>query len=132
MLAFIFLILTIAEIFLTIQIVKFLKNAQKRVETCHEKFILVSTEILMINDKIKDTIKKTNKVLKFVTNKRFFQTVAVLKTVFNTVQIILLIRSLDFSKNKGLLNYKNVKKLLLSEIIRRFIRKVILNTANLV
>ena len=132
MLVFIFLILTISEICLTVFLVKLMFNAQKRVEAYHEKFILVATEFLIVNDKIKETIRKTNKVLKFVTNKRFYQTIAILKAVFNTIQVILFIKSFNFSKKNGLLNYKNIKKLIVSEAIRHFIRKIILNTAELV
>ena len=125
------LILTIIEILLTVFAVNKLIELEKKVDEFHEKFILISTEILIINDKIKETVRKTNKVLRFITNKKFYQAISIAKLVFNTIQIILLIRSFDFAKGK-LFNYKNIKKLFVSEIIRRFLRKIILTTANLV
>ena len=131
MLNFCFLILTILEICLTVFLVSKLIKLEKYVNNIHLKLILISTEILMINDKIKETIKKINKVLRFITNKKIYQAIGFLKIVFNTVQIILLIRSFDFKDGK-FLNYKNIKRFFLSEIIRKIIRKLILTTANLV
>lgn len=126
------LILTVAEIYATILIVAKIVEIEKKVDEFHEKFLLIAKEILVINDRLKDTIGKINKVLEFITNKRLYQTIDILKIAFNTVQIILLIRSFDFSKNKKLLNYKNIKDLVLSEFARRITRKIILASANLV
>ncbi len=131
MLDFCFLILTIFEICLTVFLVIKIIKLEKRVDEIHEKFILISTEALIINDKIKETIGKINKVLKFITNKNFYKAISILKTVFNTVQIFLLIRSFDFSKGK-IFNRKNIKRFFMSEIIRRIIRKFILSAADLV
>jgi len=132
MLELCFLILTVIEICATIFIVAKIVDFEKKVDEFHEKFLLIAKEILVINDRLKDAIGKINKVLEFITNKRLYQTIDILKTAFNTVQIILLIRSFDFSKNKKLLNYKNIKDLVLSEFARRITRKIILASANLV
>ena len=121
----------IFEIAITVFAVIKLRELEQKVDKAHEKMLIISTEVLILNDKIKEIMIKINKVLKFITNKRFYQVISILKTAFNTVQIILLIRSFDFSNGK-LFNYKNIKKLFVSEIIRRFIRKILLNTANLV
>ena len=131
MLNFCFLILTILEICLTVFLVSKLIELEKYINNIHLKFILISTEILIINDKIREIIKKINKVLKFITNKKIYQTIGFLKIAFNTIQVILLIRSFNFKDGK-FLNYKNIKRFFLSEIIRKIIRKLILTTANLV
>ena len=132
MLEFCFLILTITEICLTIFIVAKIIDFEKKVNEVHRIFLVKATEFLILNDKILETVKKLNKVLKFISNKKFYQTISIIKTVFNTVQIILLIRSFDFSKGRKLLNYKNFKRLLFSEVARRFARKMILSSGNLV
>ena len=132
MLDFCYLILIILEISATVFFVRKLIALEKKVDEFHEKFLLIATEVLIVNDKIRESIQKINKVFKFITNKRLYQTIDALKITFNTIQIILLIHSFDYSKNKKLLNYKNIKKLFLSEIIRMATRKIILATANLV
>jgi len=124
------LILIILEITLTILIVIGINILDKKVKDFHEKFILLSTEVLILNDKIKETISKTNKVLNFITNKRLYQIINIAKVTFNTIQFILFIRTFDFKK--GILNYKNLKRLFLSEIARRFLRKILLDSAKLV
>ena len=129
MLDFCFLILTILEICLTIFLVKTFIMLENRVNEFHEKIILVVTEALVINDTIRETVKKINKVLRFIANKRFYQVLNILKVSFDTFQIVLFLRSFDYKKG---LNYKNIKRLFMSEIARRFLRKILINSANLI
>ena len=126
------LILTIIEICVTIFLVIKLTDLEKKVDEIHEKFLLMAKEVLVINDKIRETIKKINKVLTFITNKNIYRFIDVMKIIFNTVQIFLLIRSFDFKKKGGIFNYKNLKKLFVSEVARRFLRKIVLTGAELV
>ena len=55
-----------------------------------------------------------------------------MKITFNTIQVILLIRSFDFKKKGGIFNHKNLKKLFVSEVARRFLRKIVLMGAEIV
>lgn len=129
-LCFIFLI--ILEICATIFAVYKLTALEAKIDEFHEQFLILAKEVLVINEKVQETIKKINKVLKFITNKKLFKIITVLKTIFNIIQLILFIRSFDFSKNKKILNYKNIKKLFLTEFVRRIVRKFLLSTADLI
>ena len=126
------ILLTVSEVYLTVFLVKKFIEFEEKINEIHRKFIVIATEVLIINDKIIEIIKKLNKVLNFITNKRVYQTISILKTIFNTAQIILLIRSFDYSKNKNIFNYKNMKKLVMSEVIRRITRKIIFSAVKLV
>lgn len=130
MLDFVFILLIILEVILSTIIVNKLIVFEKQVVTLNNKLIASSKMILIINNKIKKTITTLNKFVSVITNKKFIQVQKIIRITINIIEIVVLLRSLNLSKGIKSINYKNIKKLLLAQVIRKMIRKSINYLAN--
>lgn len=123
MLDFVFILLIILEVILSTIIVLKLIELEKRVVLINEKLTVSSKIIFVVNDKIKKTITTINKFVSIVTNKKFIQISKIIRITLNIIEIIILLRSLDLSKGLKSINYKNIKKLVFAQIVRKMLRK---------
>lgn len=130
MLDFVFILLIILEVILSTIIVNKLIVFEKQVVALNNKLIASSKMILIINNKIKKTITTLNKFVSVITNKKFIQVQKIIRITINIIEIVVLLRSLNLSKGIKSINYKNIKKLLLAQVIRKMIRKSINYLAN--
>lgn len=126
MLDFVFILLIFLEIILSAICVYQLIQLEKKVLVYNEKLTILSEKIIETNKSIRKIIKKINKVVSIFSNKKFIVAKDILKFTLNTIQIIILIRSLNISKGfiKSI-NFKNIKKLFYAEIIRKILFKII-------
>lgn len=126
MLNFVFILLIILEIFFTVFCVQKILICEKKVEELNEKVIAWGKIIIEFHQKLNSVIEKINKVVSIFTNKKFIQIKKIIQITIDIVQIIILFRSLDFSKGlKKAFNFKNAKKILLAQITRELARKVL-------
>ena len=130
MLDFVFILLIILEVILSTIIVNKLIVFEKQVVALNNKLIASSKMILIINNKIKKTITTLNKFVSVITNKKFIQVQKIIRITINIIEIVVLLRSLNLYKGIKSINYKNIKKLLLAQVIRKMIRKSINYLAN--
>ena len=130
MLDFVFILLIFLEVILSTIIVNKLIVFEKQVVALNNKLIASSKMILIINNKIKKTITTLNKFVSVITNKKFIQVQKIIRITINIIEIVVLLRSLNLSKGIKSINYKNIKKLLLAQVIRKMIRKSINYLAN--
>ena len=125
MLNFVYILAILSEIILCTMCVVQLIKLEKRVLELNEKLFLIQDAVLDVNKKIKDIIIKINKVVSIFKNKKFIAIKRILKITMNTIQVVIFLRSLDFSKGLKSINYKNIKKILYAEAIRRIIVKTL-------
>ena len=130
MLDFVFILLIILEVILSTIIVNKLIVFEKQVVALNNKLIASTKMILIINNKIKKTITTLNKFVSVITNKKLIQVQKIIRITINIIEIVVLLRSLNLSKGIKSINYKNIKKLLLAQVIRKMIRKSINYLAN--
>ncbi len=114
----------IFEIILTNIAVLKIIQLEKKVIQYNENLTIAGKIIINTSAKIKETIKNVNKVVKLVVNKHTINAFKIIRTTINVIQIITLIRSLDLSKGLKI-NYKNIKKIVITEFIRKIIRKLV-------
>ena len=123
MLDFVFILLIILEVILSTIIVLKIIELEKRVVLINEKLTVSSKIIFVVNSKIKKTITTINKFVSVVTNKKFIQISKIIRITLNIIEIVILLRSLDLSKGLKSINYKNIKKLIFAQIVRKMLRK---------
>ena len=80
-------------------------------------------KILEINLLLKDAIKKINKVISILTNRRFLSALRIIQFTISVVQIVVLIKSLDFSKGLKSINFKKIKKVFYTQIFKELFKK---------
>lgn len=125
-LIFILLVLAIlVEIILCTLCVIQLINLQKKVLAYNDKLILLNSNILEANNKIKELLKKINKVVSFFDNEKFTVIKKTIRIAVVSIQVMMLLRSLDFSKGWKSVNYKNIKKVLYAEVFKKIFNKTI-------
>ena len=125
MLDFICIITIFLEIFAVtfccIKLVEF----EKKVYQFNDKLNETGEKIITACQNIRNTIQKVNKVINFLTNKKFWQIKKIIFMIIETIQIITLIKSLDFSKGLKSINYRTLKKLFFAQISKEIIRKIL-------
>lgn len=119
------------EIIFTLFCIKKIRQCEKKVDDFHLKMIENATRILEINDEIKKTLKKINKVIRILTNKKFHQIKRIIMMAIDIIQAIILIKSLNLSKGLKSVNYSNLKKLAYLKIVQKIIGKIINSIHNL-
>ena len=127
MLDFIFIFTIFLEIVLTVICSKKLIELEKKVSIVDKKLKTIYTLTCEINTKIKGTIGKINKFVSIITNKKLIKIRQIIKITINVVQIIILIKSLNFSKGLKSINYKNIKRLLFAQGLRQIIKNIFIN-----
>ena len=118
-------LLIFVEIFLTIFCVKKIRVFQAKVEEIHVQMIDMATEILKINDEIRQTLKKINKVIRILMNKKFHQIRKILMMVLDVVQVIMLVKSLNLSKGLKSIDIGLLKKLAYAKVSQQVLRKIL-------
>ena len=116
------IILIIFEIVLTCFVVVKLEQSRLKVEAINEKLSCVASSTLVICTKVKEYVLKVNKFVSIITSKKIQRIHTVLKYALNIAEIAILIRTMDFSKG---INYKNIKKLLYTEVSKKLIFKIL-------
>lgn len=123
MLDFVFILLIILEVILSTIIVLKVIALEKYILLLNKKLTCASKMIFIVNNKIKKTIISLNKFVSIVTNKKFIQISRIIRITLNVIEIVILLRSLDLSKGLKSINYKNIKKLVFAQIVRKMLRK---------
>ena len=118
-------LLIFVEIFLTVFCVKKISLIQARVEEIHLKMIENATKILEINDEIRKTLKKVNKVIRILMNKKFHQIRKILMMTIDIVQVVLLVKSLNLSKGLKSIDIDLLKKLAYAKVGQQVLRKIL-------
>ena len=124
MLNFVCILAILLEIILCTLCVVQLIKLEKKVVSLNEKLISTSELILDINKQIKQVMQKINKVVAIFKNKKILAIGRIIKISIDVIQITIFLKSLDFSKGIKSINYKNIKKVVYAEIIRRMIFKI--------
>lgn len=130
MLDFVCIFSIFLEVILTFLALKGLIRLEKKVEKANKKLLEAGEIIILANKKIKNIISKTNKVVSFITNKKVAQAKRIISILIDVIQMIILIRSLNFSKGFKTVNFKNIKKLLLLQTTRTVIKNIFINVKN--
>jgi len=129
MLNFVFILTIFLEIILTSIIVLKIIELEKKIVVYNEELNILGESIIKISKNIKTVIVNLNKFVKILTNKKLIQTLRLVKMLMDTVQIIILLRSLNLSMGLKSINFKNIKKVMMTEVARRFIRRLILSAS---
>ncbi len=119
------IILIIVEVVLTIFVVLKLEKARNSIKKLNEQLNIFKETVLISFAKVKNIVTKTNKVVAFVTNEKIIKIHSVLKFLATALQIFIFVKTFDFSKGMKNLNFKNIKKILFSELAKKFAFKVI-------
>jgi len=124
MLNFVCILSICLEIILTIICVQKFIELDKKILSYNDKLIEINSTILEINAKVKKVIAKIRKIINIITNKKIIQVLRIINLSIDIIQIVILIRSLDFSKGLKSINTKNLKKIALSHISKEFFKKI--------
>ncbi len=119
------IILIIFEIVLTIFVVLKLQKARNSVKELNEQLKILGEAVLISFVKVKNIVIKTNRVVAFVTNEKFVRVHSIIKIFITSLQIFIFIKTLDFSKGIKNLNFKNIKKILFSQIAKKLALKAV-------
>lgn len=117
-------LLIFVEIFLTIFCVKKLQNFEAQVDKIHINMLENAKKILEINDEIRKTLKKINKVMKIITNKRFHQIRRIIMITIDVIQLTILIKSLNLSKGLKSIDFKVLKNIAYAKIGQEVLKKI--------
>lgn len=117
-------LLIFVEIFLTIFCIKKLQNFEAQVDKIHISMLENAKKILEINDEIRKTLKKINKVMKIITNKRFYQIRRIIMITIDVIQITILIKSLNLSKGLKSIDFKVLKNIAYAKIGQEALKKI--------
>ena len=118
-------LLIIFEIILTIFCVKKIRIFEEKIDNIHLQMIEVATQVLKINDTIIKTLKKVNKVVRILTNKKFHQIRKIIMMTIDIIQAIILLKSLNLSKGLKSIDIRILKKLAYAKITQQVIKKLL-------
>ena len=110
-----------AVTFCCIKLVEF----EKKVYQFNDKLNETGEKIITTCQNIRNTLKKVNKVIKILTNKRLHQIKRIFMMTLDIIQTIILLRSLNLSKGLKSINYRTLKKLFFAQISKEIIRKIL-------
>ena len=119
------ILLIFVEIFTTVFCVKKLLKYETKVDETHVKMLEKAKEILEINDEIQKTIVKINKVIRILSNKKLHQIKNIIMMTLDIIQVVILIKSLNFSKGIKSINFKTLQKLAYAKIGHQVAKKVL-------
>ena len=131
MLDFICIMLIIFEVIFTIFCVKKICKIEVRVDEIHVQMLEGAKKVLEINDEIRKVLKKVNKVVRIITNKRLHQIKSAIMLIMDIVQVILLFKSLNLSNGAKSFDYKLLKNIAFARVGQQIIRKVLDSIQNL-
>ena len=118
-------LLIFVEILLTVLCVKKLCALEVEVNEIHAQMLNRATKILEINDEIRKILKKTNKVVRILMNKKFHQIRKIIMMTIDVIQVILLLKSLNLSKGLKSVDVGLLKKLAYAKVGQQVLRKIL-------
>ncbi len=124
MLDFIFIVTIFLEIILTSLAVLKLLEFEKRVRELNKELFLIKDMILEINTQLKQIIVNINKIVSIFTNKKLVQLSKIIPIIIDSIQIIILIKSLNLSKGLKSLNFETIKKIFMAQITKTMVQKL--------
>ena len=124
MLNFVFIILIILEIILTYFLFQKISILKKQVASINAQLSKEGEECVKIFREVKDGLKSLNKVFAYRNNEKVITAKKVTKVAIFLIQLFLLCKSLEFSKDKSV-RLRNVKKILLSGAAREMLKKLL-------
>ena len=124
-------LLIFVEIIFTVFCVKKIQLCEKYVDEIHLKMLEKAKKILEINDEISKTLKKINKVIRILNNKKLHQIKRFVMMSIDIVQTVILIKSLNIKKGTKIINYSVLKKIAFAKVIQQIIRKILDSAQNL-
>ena len=117
-------LLCILLIFITLPAVQALIRLEIKVNELNATMLNKAREVLELNDEVQKTLKKVNKVLRILTNKRTHQIKSMVFMVLDIVQVIMLLKSLQIDKNTRKIDFPLLRKVayarIAQEILKRF------------
>lgn len=125
MLEIVCIFLIIIEIIATFFFVKKLIHWEKTVYIYNFKLVEEGEKIISTCKQIRQTIKKINKVLSFITSQKWVRIKNIIAISIETFQLIQLIRSLKSSKTGKILSLENIKKIFFASATQHLIRKIL-------
>lgn len=118
-------LLIIIEIIVTIICVKKLCASIDYVDCIHVKMLNNARKILEFNDELKKTLKKINKVVRILTNKRLLQTKRMIMMLMDIIQVILLFKSMNLQKGSKSIDINLLKNVAYTRIIQQILKKLL-------
>lgn len=117
------LLLIFIEIVLTIFCVKKLQAFEIKIDEINLKMLEGAKKVLEINDEIQKIIKKINKIIRILSNKKLHQAKRMIMMTIDVIQVIMLIKSFDLAKGKKKINFKLLKNVAYARITQQVLRK---------
>lgn len=117
--------LIIIEIIVTIICVKKICASIEYIDCIHVKMLNGATKILEFNDELKKTLKKINKVVRILTNKRLLQAKRMAMMLMDIIQIILLFKSMNLQKGLKSIDVNILKNLAYARIVQQILKKLL-------
>ena len=118
-------LLIIFEIIFTVFCVKKLLSFEKYIDEIHVKMLEGAKRVLEINDEVQATIKKINKIIKAISNKKFHQIKRIIMTIADIVQIIVLLKTLNIKKGIKEIDFKVLRKLAVARVSSQIVKKLL-------
>lgn len=122
MLDFIFILLTILEIILTFILVEKLIKLEKKVTSLIPKLDLIGKIGLELNIKIKQNLLNVNKFVRIITNEKIIQIKKLISFTIDVIQLIILFRTIDFSKGLKGIRGKDIFKIFLPFLSKKILK----------
>lgn len=120
----IFTILIVLEVYLTYVAVKKLLELEKKIIYTSEQVVVIAPQINKIHLLFQQTLHKINSVVAFLNSKRLNSVKNVISSIFSIIDLIIIFKSFNFKKGLKF-NFKGIRKLLLSNVTREVIKKII-------
>lgn len=118
-------LLIIVEIILTIFCVKKILLLEANVDRIHLNMLEKAREILELNDEIKKVLKKINKVIRIINNKKFHQIKRIIMMTIDVIQVIFLLKSLNLSKGIKTIDFKILRRLVYAKVGQQIFKKAL-------
>ena len=123
-------LLCILLIFITLPSVQALIKLEVKVNELNATMLNKAREMLEINDQVQTTLKKVNKVLRILSDKRIHQIKSMVFMTMDIVQAVMLLRSLKATKDKKKIDFPLLRKIAYARIAQEILRKLLSGLQN--
>ena len=123
-------LLCILLIFITLPSVQALIKLEVKVNELNATMLNKAREMLEINDQVQTTLKKVNKVLRILSDKRIHQIKNMVFMTVDIVQAVMLLRSLKVTKDKKKIDFPLLRKIAYARIAQEILRKLLSGLQN--
>ena len=130
MLDFICILLIFFEIIFTVFCVKKLISLEIKVNEIHIKTLEGGKKLLETIDETRKVIKKINKVIRILANKRLHQIKRIIMMTIDIIQVIILLKSLKTAKNLKTINFSLLKNLAIARVGQEVLKKILASFEN--